>query len=553
MLSEEELILVAFVVACVLLVLGIFRLIWPAKPRYPVRRPQPATAPTAPWAQSARDPKKGATAATAVPFIEPGYRPPIGLLVQGRYRIVRELEAGACGNVCLAEDQATGHRVTIWLLPRGLAGAPHNAQAVQRMGQSIVAASTAHLRLVRVLEFGEAENRRLFVAMELVEGRRLSEILSEGKLLDVGAALRLALDLGGSLETLHKMGLVHGALRPRNLMVLEDRRVKLMDVELAGLHDGREMDGVVAAKPSAEYHSPEHIPRAPVTEKTEIYASAVILYEMLCGVPAFQAATREAVLAKHLTETPAPMRRRRRAVPVSVERIVTQALDKQPEQQPLIQDVLNALKAEASGPGDKRAHGRRLFRQLEQWVERRRWSPQHERWRDTEWQRLPTKCLRGELGPVTVRRQETLRPVSKMEALEDPQRLTRWLAESQHMFGRVIPVLIEDRDRLRQALEAKEQESERLRGELGELRRDLGALQSELERLRGEQVAMAEPFRSVVRLLGQLKRSLHEIPPGSTGRRPSWSTLPRSNWERRFLDRGPAPAFSSRARPGQLA
>src|SRR5713101_2548238 len=121
---------------------------------------------------------------------------------KGRYRIVSDLGVGAFGNVCLAEDEATGHEVAIRFLPRGLTGVPTAAQTRQRRGGSLVAASAAHPALVRVLELGDAENGHAFVAMELVQGRRLSEVLSEGPL-DVGAALRLALDLGGAVETLH--------------------------------------------------------------------------------------------------------------------------------------------------------------------------------------------------------------------------------------------------------------------------------------------------------------------------------------------------------------
>jgi len=288
-----------------------------------------------------------------VPSIESGDRAPIGLRVQGRYRIVRALGTGAFGSVCLAEDESTGHQVAIRLLPRWLAAPPHAAQAVLRRGRSIIAASAAHPGLVRVHEFGELETGGIFAAMEFVEGRRLSEILSGGEPLDISAAIRLALDLGGSVETLHNMGLVHGALRPCNVLVLEDGRVKLMDLELAGLRDARPTDGALVAKPPAEYLSPEQICRAPVTEKADIYSFAVILYGMLCGVPPFQAETRDAVLEKHLTEPPPPMRPRR-AVPASVESIVTQALDKQPGLRPLMQDVLNRLWSDAHRPTNRR-------------------------------------------------------------------------------------------------------------------------------------------------------------------------------------------------------
>ena len=268
---------------------------------------------------------------------------------KGRYRIVGDLGAGAFGNVCLAEDEATGHEVAIRFLPRGLAGAPPTVQTRPRMGGSIVETSAAHPALVRVLELGDAENGHAFVAMELAQGRRLTEILSEGPL-EVDAVLRMAIDLGGAVETLHNMGLVHGALRPHNVMVRADSSVKLMDVELAGLRDAWAMRGISADESPSEYLAPEQIHGHPATETTDVYAFAVILYEMLCGVPPFQAETRGAVLEKHVTETPGPMRRRRRTVPGSLESVVALALSKQPALRPPMQNMLNCLWEEANGP-----------------------------------------------------------------------------------------------------------------------------------------------------------------------------------------------------------
>ncbi len=295
------------------------------------------------------DPKRGPTRPTSLPSVQSRAGAPIGQHVKDRYRIVSELGAGAFGSVCLAEDQATGHEVAIRFLPRGLAGASDGAQAIQRMGRSLVATSRAHPALTEVLEICTVENGQAFVAMELVKGPRLSEILSEGPL-DVGAALRLALELGGAVETLHNMGLIHGALRPRNVVVLEDGSVKLLDLELTGLRDLQAMKDIVAEEAPPEYLSPEEIRGQPATEKTDVYAFGVMLYEMLCGAPPFQAETREALRAKHLTETPVPIRRRRRAVPVSVDSVVALALSKQPELRPPMQNVLNRLWEEANGP-----------------------------------------------------------------------------------------------------------------------------------------------------------------------------------------------------------
>ncbi len=266
---------------------------------------------------------------------------------KGRYRIVSDLGAGAFGNVCLAEDEATGHEVAIRFLPRGLAGMPMPTRP--RLGGAIVETSAAHAALVRVLELGDAENSHAFVVMELVQGRRLTEMLSAGPL-EVDTVLRWAIELGGALETLHNLGLVHGALRPHNVTIRADGCVKLMDVELAGLRDAWAMRGINADEAPAEYLSPEQIRGLPATEESDVYAFAAILYEMLCGVPPFQAETRGAVLEKHVTETPGPMRRRRRTVPGSLESVVALALSKQPALRPPMQNMLNCLWEEANGP-----------------------------------------------------------------------------------------------------------------------------------------------------------------------------------------------------------
>src|SRR5262245_16080534 len=276
---------------------------------------------------------------------------PVGLCVHGRYRIVGELATGALGTVCRAEDQATGHEVAVRLLPRDLFGASQAAPRARR-GGNIVSASAAHPALVGVLEVGQAEDGRDFAAMELVEGRRLSEALVDGPL-NVDVALRVALELGGAVENLHAAGLAHGALRPRNVVVDAQWRVKLLDVELCGLRGERVLRSSGGGEAPQEYLSLEQIRRSAVTEETDIYAFGVMLYEMLSGAPPFQASTREALLKKQVADTPVPLRRRRRAVPAAVETMVALALSKRPERRPTIQSVLNCLWHEVNRPAKR--------------------------------------------------------------------------------------------------------------------------------------------------------------------------------------------------------
>ena len=266
--------------------------------------------------------------------------------VHDRYRIVRELGAGAFGKVFLAEDAQTSQRVAVRVLPLAASAVPNIARTIQSTRRSIMAAPTSHPSLTRILEVGQVEPGQISIVTELVEGRRLSEILAAGKPLDFATSRRWVLDLGGAIEVLHNLGRVHGAIRPRNVMVLADGRVKLMDIELAGL---REATALRDGNAPAEYMAPEQVNGGLWTEKTDSYAFGLLVYDVFCGGPPFQGSSRDVVLAKQLREAPTPMRRRR-PVPASVESIVTQALEKDPDLRPWMDELLNGLWGETSVP-----------------------------------------------------------------------------------------------------------------------------------------------------------------------------------------------------------
>ena len=272
-------------------------------------------------------------------------RSSIGLRLRDRYRIVSPLGRGTLGEVSVAEDEVTGERVAVRLLPREL-----SPEAVQRSRRSIIAASAAHPAFVRVLDSGETSDSRSFMVMELAEGRGLHEVLAENEPLEVSEALRLALDLGGAVETLHNLGTVHAGLRPCNVRLLPEGRVKLMDLEIAGLRGAPELHELQGDGAPADYLAPEQIRGDPVSDKTDVYAFGLTLYELLCGVPPFRNDSREATLAAQLDDTPPRLRRRRRGIPKGVQALVSRALAKQPEPRPFMSNLLNDLDDAASRP-----------------------------------------------------------------------------------------------------------------------------------------------------------------------------------------------------------
>jgi eukaryotic-like serine/threonine-protein kinase len=264
----------------------------------------------------------------------------------GHYRIVAEKGTGAFGTVYFADDSRTGRPVAIRLLPRGMTDSAAVAATLRRRARSVIEASQTHPALIRVLEYGNTDDGQVFAVMERAEGRRLSDVLADSSP-DVTATLQLAIELGGPLETLHNQGLVHAAVRPDNFVITEHDGVKLLDVELVALRDVPALHRSIVEGSPAAYLAPEQIEGQPASEKSDVYAFGVLLYQMLAGVPPFEASGGEAFVDDP-QEAPRLLSQRGLAVPVSAEAALVEALDKVPERRPFMQKVLNQLATDKS-------------------------------------------------------------------------------------------------------------------------------------------------------------------------------------------------------------
>ncbi|MBI4490419.1 MAG: protein kinase [Deltaproteobacteria bacterium] len=272
--------------------------------------------------------------------------PFIGQMVKGRYRVIRKLGEGGMGTVYLAEQVSIGRRVALKVLHGQYA---RDEEFVRRFRQEArLAASLGHHNVVTIYDFDQGDEGSLFIAMEYVDGRSLKEEIQEGPL-DVGRAARLGIQIAEGLGAAHRAGVIHRDIKPENIMVVrEGDEVKLMDFGIARLRDTGTMarltrSGVIMGTPA--YMSPEQIEGKEISERTDIYAFGIVLYEMLSGGVPFKASTPGAVLVKHLQEVPVPLRRLRREIPSSVERVVMQALEKKPQRrQRSMEEVTQGLR-----------------------------------------------------------------------------------------------------------------------------------------------------------------------------------------------------------------
>jgi serine/threonine protein kinase len=272
-----------------------------------------------------------------------------GRIIKARYRVLNKLGEGGMGAVYLAEQLSIGRKVALKLLQGNYA---KNDEFIARFRREArLAASLNHRNIVTIYDFDQDSDDTLFIAMEYVDGIKLTDVIRGDGPVDMQKAIRLGTQIAEGLHAAHQQGVIHRDIKPDNIMVVgsdDTEEVKLMDFGIARLRDTGAithltMSGMIMGTPT--YMAPEQAEGGEITERTDIYALGVVLYEMLSGSVPFYASTPGAILMKQIQETPLPLRNLRPEVPASVDRIVMQALEKRPEKrQQEVREVVQGLK-----------------------------------------------------------------------------------------------------------------------------------------------------------------------------------------------------------------
>lgn len=264
--------------------------------------------------------------------------PYLGQLIKGRYNVTSKIGQGGMGTVYLAEQVSVGRKVALKVLQGSYASDDEFIGRFRR--EARLAASLNHKNIVTIYDFDQGNDGSLFIAMEYLHGEKLSDVIRRDGSLDVSRAIRLGLQIAEGLEAAHRTGVIHRDIKPDNIMVIGNRgteEVKLMDFGIARLMDTGTMSnltrtGMIMGTPA--YMAPEQAEGSTISEKTDIYALGIVLYEMLSGSVPFKASTPSAVLIKQLQEAPAPLRKLRREVPAGLESLVMRSLEKKPQKRP---------------------------------------------------------------------------------------------------------------------------------------------------------------------------------------------------------------------------
>jgi eukaryotic-like serine/threonine-protein kinase len=256
----------------------------------------------------------------------------IDTLFDGRYRIVRKLGSGGMANVYLAEDQELGRRVAIKILNDRHAGDEQFVERFRREAKN--AAGLSHPNIVSIYDRGEATEGTYYIAMEYLDGRSLKELIVSRGPAPIPIAIDYTRQILAALRFAHRNGVIHRDIKPHNILVDSEGRVKVTDFGIARAEQAgasaQQMTEAGSIIGTAQYLSPEQARGTQVDATSDLYSLGIVLYELLTGTVPFSGETPVEIAMKHLSAIPDPPSELRHDVPHALDMVVLRALAKDP-------------------------------------------------------------------------------------------------------------------------------------------------------------------------------------------------------------------------------
>jgi Tol biopolymer transport system component/predicted Ser/Thr protein kinase len=260
--------------------------------------------------------------------------------VLGHYRIISPVGKGGMGEVYAAEDTKLKRTVALKILPQGVSVDPDRRTRFEREAQAVAALN--HPNIVTIYSVEEASGM-LFLAMELIEGRTLKDAMADGAL-PLETLLRIATAVSDAMAAAHQRGITHRDLKPGNVMVTPEGRVKVLDFGLAKLQETQleagpdqqtrlrtdDLTGEGRILGTVAYMSPEQAEGKPVDQRSDIFSLGVMLHEMAVGERPFKGDTDISVISSILKDTPSSVTDIKPDLPPGLARIVRRCLAKDP-------------------------------------------------------------------------------------------------------------------------------------------------------------------------------------------------------------------------------
>src|SRR5258706_6877680 len=251
-----------------------------------------------------------------------------GILLNNRYQLLEQLGSGGMAEVFRARDLMLDRYVAIKILRKDFAASPEFQTHYRQEARA--AANLSHPNIVTVHDFGFTDDL-LFIVMEYIPGRDLKQLLRERGRFSIEQGIPLIIQACAGIGYAHRAGLVHCDIKPHNMLVSPDGRLKVTDFgiarALAPIAPGERTD-VVWGSPL--YFAPEQAQGEAPSPASDVYSLGVVLYEVLSGTPPFTASTADELARLHVSARPIPIREYIPDIPSALEEIVMKVLSKEP-------------------------------------------------------------------------------------------------------------------------------------------------------------------------------------------------------------------------------
>ncbi|WP_456286463.1 serine/threonine protein kinase [Microbacterium sp. JZ70] len=255
-------------------------------------------------------------------------RPTRGVSFGGRYELNSRIAIGGMGEVWEATDHVIGRSVAIKILKDEYMGDPGFLERFRAEARH--AALVNHEGIASVFDYGE-ENGSAFLVMELVPGEALSTILEREGALPPERTLDITAQTAAALQAAHAAGLVHRDIKPGNLLITPDGRVKITDFGIARIADQVPLTATGQVMGTVQYLSPEQASGHPASPATDTYSLGIVAYECLAGKRPFTGESQVAIAMAQINEQPPPLPS---DVPQPVQNLVMAMIAKKPEDRP---------------------------------------------------------------------------------------------------------------------------------------------------------------------------------------------------------------------------
>ncbi len=245
----------------------------------------------------------------------------------GRYEILEVIGVGANSRVARAFDPLIARIVAIKLFPTELARGEARNRFVQ---EARVVGQISHPAVIALHDMGIDEpSQTPYLVMEFIQGQSLEKLLEKGSI-PCSKACAWAAEVATALAVAHRKGVIHGDVKPANILITEDDRIKLTDFGMARLASRDSKDTPLLGSPA--YWCPEQIVGKPQDARSDIFSLGVVMYEMVTGHRPFDADSLQGICSRILSSTPLPPSHANPSVPAAFNELIASCLAKDPSQ-----------------------------------------------------------------------------------------------------------------------------------------------------------------------------------------------------------------------------